>query len=161
MLFRSRSGSISEEIGKVYVSIQDVLNSLNIKRLEIQKGRINIIDKYAHGDTLALSDIFFRVDNLHVDTARLGAQPFLFSDDIILQTNNQDITWDRGDRRLRFKRLYINTRENLIEIDSCYISGSKKDVNTGSFTVFIDSVKLVNPNFQALYLADNLEVDSI
>src|SRR5690606_3585821 len=95
------------------------------------------------------------------DTARLGSQSFLFSDDIILETTNQDIRWDRGDRRLRFKRFYINTRENLIEIDSCYLSGSKKDVNTGSFNVLIDSVKLINPNFQALYMTDNLQVDSI
>lgn len=156
-----RSTSISEEIGKVYVAIQGVLNSLDIKRMEIRKGRVKITERSDPSDTLSLSDIYFRVDNLHVDTTRLDEQPFLFSDNIILQTNNQDISWDNGDRRLRFSRFYINTKENLIEIDSCYISGAKKDINGGSFTILVDSLKLINPNFQALYQSDNLQVDSI
>jgi len=67
---------LTKEIGEMYVSIQHVLNRLHIKRFEINDGRVSIKDRVAGGDPLSLSNIYFHVDNLNIDSTQLEASHF-------------------------------------------------------------------------------------
>ena len=105
--------SIPEEMGKVYSSIQDALQVLNVKRFQIDDGAFTLINKIVPDQLpINITNLHFHIDNLQVDTAKLtGNEKLLFSDNIVLRTRNQDILFPDGRHRLSFSRFRINLQK--------------------------------------------------
>jgi hypothetical protein len=155
--------SLPEEMGKVYNSIQDALEILNVKRFEIDNARFTLNNKI-HPDQqpVIITRIFFHINNIKIDSSESpGKEKILFGENTVLRTRNQDILFPDGRHRLSFSRFRINLRKKLVEFDSCTIAATKTDSSNTSFKVFFDSLLLTNIDFDTLYRHDVIKADSV
>lgn len=154
--------SIPEEIGRVYNSIQQALQVLNVRSFRLNDGRFTLVNRLKPQlEPTRISNIYFQIDNLVVDSStQPSKRKVLFSDNIILRTSGQEISFPNGRHRLAFNRFRINIKNKLIEIDSCTIT--VQDTTSGKIrsSVFIDRLKLTNIDFNALY-ERRIKVDSV
>ncbi len=155
--------SIPEEMGKVYHSIQEALEVLRVHRFEIENARFTLINRMRPEEKpIVLTNLFFHIDNVNVDSAQLtGKENFLFGENLVLRTRNQDILFPDGRHRLNFSRFRINMRKKLVEFDSCTIVATKGDSSAASFKVFFDALLLTNIDFDTLYRHEVIKADSV
>ena len=157
--------SIAQEMGKVYNSIRDALKVLEVDRFAISNGQFLMVNKANPAPDekpVAISRIYFHLDNLRVDSsAGTSQQKILFSDNISLQTTHQDIYFPDGRHRLSFSNFRINLQHRLAEFDSCTITARKGDTDSSSFSVFFDKLKMTNIDFDTLYRAEVIKADSV
>lgn len=157
--------SIPQEMGRVYNSIRDALKVLQVDRFQIDNGKFSLVNKIDPAPTerpVTISHIYFHLDNLRVDSAQNPArQKILFSDNVSLQTTNQDIYFPDGRHRLQFSNFRINLENRLAEFDNCTITASKGDSSNASFTVFFDKLKMTNIDFDTLYHSEVIKADSV
>jgi len=154
--------SIPAELNKIYNSIQDALNALHVKKFQVDDGKLILYDKTEPGQQpLAIDNLHFRIDNLNVDSTKKNAESkFLFTDNIVLRTRNQDISFPGGIHRLAFSHFRINTREKVFEIDSCTISEIKSSKKSAGFSVFFDKLKITSADFKSLAEKNTFIADS-
>lgn len=151
--------SISEQMGKIYNSIIDALTVLQVNRFELKEGRFILANKTEPTQKpLEITHLNFHVDNLRVDTSHAD---FFVSEQMVFKTHDQDITFPDGLHRLAFSRFRINIHKKLIEIDSCTITGRKPGNDRARFSAFLDTVKLVNVDFNTLYHQQIIKADSL
>ena len=155
--------SIPEEIGKVYSSIQDALQVLNVKRFQIDNGTFTLINKIIPDQLpMTITNLHFHIDNLYVDTGKItGKEKLLFSDNIVLRSNNQNIIFPDGRHRLSFSQFRINLQKRLVEFDSCTIAATRADSSSAAFSVFFDALLLTNIDFDTLYKSEVIKADSV
>ena len=160
---RKKDISIPEEMGKIYKSIQDGLQVLKVKRFEINNCKFTLRNNIRPDEMpVTITNLYFHLDNIEVDTSRFTIDKrFLFSDNLVLRTRNQDIQFPDGRHRLSFSRFRINVRKKLVEFDSCTISSSKSETSSASFNVFFDALLLTNIDFDTLYRHDVIKADSV
>ena len=160
---RKKDFSIPEEMGKVYNSIRDALEILNVKRFEIDNARFTLINKI-HPDQqpITITNLFFHIDNIKIDSSDVsGKEKILFGDNAVLRNRRQDIVFPDGRHRLSYSRFRINLRKRLVEFDSCTIAATKTDSSNSSFRVFFDTLQLTNIDFDTLYHHDVIKADSV
>lgn len=155
--------SIPEEMGKIYTSIKDALKMLEIKRFIFNNGTFTLTNKTLPDQIpVRITNIDFYVDNMQVnDLLPAKKQKFLFSDNIVLKTTNQDILFPDGRHRLSFSKFKIDLQKKLVQFDSCTIGAIKTESNNASFNVFFDALKLTNIDFDTLYHAEIIKADSV
>ncbi|MEO7984778.1 MAG: hypothetical protein ABI688_11925, partial [Bacteroidota bacterium] len=155
--------SIPEEMGKVYTSIQDALKILKVHRFQIDDGTFTLINKIDPTQLpLTITNLHFHIDDLQVQEGKLtGDEKLLFSENILLRSNNQNIIFPDGRHRLSFSRFRINLKNRLVEFDSCTISATRGDSTAASFNVFFDALFLTNIDFDTLYKAEVIKADSV
>lgn len=155
--------SIPEEMGKIYSSIQDALQLLEIKRFQIDNGTFTLINKISPDQLpVKISNLHFHIDNLQVNDKNSGQDgKILFSDNVVLRSTNQDILFPDGRHRLSFSSFRINLQNKLVQFDSCTIAAIKTGSNNASFNVFFDVLKLTNIDFDTLYKAEVIKADSV
>lgn len=155
--------SIPYEMGKVYKSIQDALKVLQVKQFQLEDGRFTLINKVAADQLpLVISKIDFQIDNLRVDAdPSVPDKKILFSDNIILRSENQNILFPDRRHRLSFSRFRINLQKRLVEFDSCTIEAPRKDSTGSSFKVFFNALLLTNIDFDTLYKTEVIKADSV
>lgn len=160
---KNKGVSIPYEMGKIYKSIQEALEVLHVSRFQIDDGKFTLINK-AQPDQLPLhiSNINFHIDNFRVDSTHLtGKEKILFSDNIVLRSNDQNIIFPDGRHRLNFSRFRINLKKKLVEFDSCTIEATRTDTAASKFKVFFDALLLTNIDFDTLYRSDVIKADSV
>lgn len=155
--------SIPEEMGKIYTSIKDALELLEIKRFQLNNGTFSLINKISQDQTpVRITNLDFHIDNLQVnDELPEKNQKILFSDNVVLHSTNQDILFPDGRHRLSFSKFSINLQNKLVQFDSCTIAAVKTDNNNASFNVFFDALKLTNIDFDTLYKSEVIKADSV
>ncbi len=155
--------SIPEEIGKIYSSIQDALQVLNVKRFQIDDGTFTLINKIVPDQLpMTITNLHFHIDNLKVDDTKLtGKEKLLFSDNIVLRSANQNIIFPDGRHRLSFSKFRINLKKRLVEFDSCTIAATRADSSSAAFSVFFDALLLTNIDFDTLYKSEVIKADSV
>jgi hypothetical protein len=155
----SQPVSVSEEMGRVYNSIMKALTFLKLKRFELAKGQFTLIDKTDPAlDTLHITNLNFHFDNFRADTSQ---HTFFGTDQMVFKTHDQNITFPDRKHRLAFSRFRINIRKKLIEIDSCTLTGRKPGTDRARFSIFLDTVKLINVDFNTLYHQQIIKADSL
>src|SRR6185503_336700 len=153
--------SIPQEMGRVYNSIMDALKFLEVKRFQFDEGQFRLVNKVLPDQQpLEITKLHFHIENFKVDP---GTTPddFPDSDKLVFWTKNQDITFPDGNHRLAFSRFRIKIKKRLIEIDSCTLIGKKDRNSESGFTLFLDTLKLTNVDFKALYEQDLIKADSV
>lgn len=159
---RTEDVSIPEEMGKIYRSIQDAMKMLRIRRFEINKGSFTLVNKISPDQLpLKITNIDFHIDNFQIDETKRTTDKILFSDNVVLNSNNQDIIFPDGRHRLSFARFNINLKKKLVEFDSCTIAATRTDSSSASFNVFFDALQLTNIDFDTLYKAEVIKADSV
>ena len=152
--------SIPEEMGRIYNSIIDALKMFQVTRFEMNEGKFTLVNK-VHPDQLPLtiSNLHIHIDNLKIDSS--AKEKFLFSDQMLFRTRNQDILFPDGNHRLAFSRFRINIRRKFIQIDSCTLTGKRPGDNHSEFKIFLDTLRLVNVDFKALYEKELIKADTV
>lgn len=155
--------SIAKELGKVYRTIQNALMALKIQHFEINEGKFNLVNALIPGQkAISISHIFLQIDNLAINpNSKTDSTKFLFSDNIILRTHDQEIFFPDGRHKLSFGNISINVKNKSIEIDSCEISGKKSDTGKIAFNMFFQKLQLINLDFSALAEQDLIKADSV
>ena len=157
---RKKDVSIPEELGKIYHSIQDALQTLKVNRFQINDARFTLTNRiHPEKVPLRISNIHFHIDNLSVDTST--NQKLLFSDNVVLTTRNQDIVFPDGKQRLSFRGFHINLKQRLVEFDSCTMSTEQKDRTRSQFRVFFDTLRLARIDFDTLYKSEVIKADTV
>jgi hypothetical protein len=152
--------SISAEMGRIYNSITDALNELQVKRFEMNEGKFMLADKTEAGlQPLEISNLHLHIDNLKTDTS--GTGEYFSKDQMVFRTHHQAIDFPDGKHKIAFSRFRINIRKRLIEIDSCTITGRKPGNERARFSIFLDTLKLVNADFYTLYHNELIKADSL
>src|SRR6187200_971797 len=154
--------SIPQEMGKVYNSIMDALQFLEVKRFQFDEGQFTLINKVLpNQQPLVITGMHFHIENFKVDSDT-NAEDFPESDTkLVFWTKNQDITFPDGNHRLAFSRFRIKIKKRIIEIDSCTLVGKRGDTNGSGFSLFLDTLKLTNVDFKSLYEKDLIKADSV
>jgi len=155
--------SIPEEMGKVYKSIQDALQVLEVKRFQIDNGTFTLANKITPNQLpITISNLHFHIDNLKVNGDTLtGNEKLLFSENIVLKSHDQNILFPDGRHRLSFSKFNINLQRKLVEFDSCTIAATRGDSTDASFNVFFDALMLTNIDFDLLYKTQVIKADSV
>ncbi len=153
--------SLPEEFAKIYKSIEETITKLQIKHLAIHSGSFSLIKKYdPESSPIRISNIDLAIRNFGETSKQKDNERVFFTDEIVLQSSNQDIVFPDGFHGLRFSKFKLNTRTNIIEIDSCYIYGNRTNSYKGEFGIFFDTLRLLNPDLNALSKRNLIKVDS-
>lgn len=155
--------SIPQEMGRVYHSIQDALKALQVDRFQIINGNFSLFNQSRPTDVpVRISRINMRLDNLRIDsTTPQAEQKILFSDNVALETQDQDILFPDGRHRLSFRDFRINIAKQYAEFDSCTIEAGEADSANSSFRIFFDKLQMTNINFDTLYHKEVIKADSV
>ena len=150
--------SIPHEMGKVYNSIMDALKFLEVRRFQFDDGVFKLVNKVLpNQQPLVITRMHFHIET-DPDT---NAEDFLESDKLVFWTKGQDITFPDGNHRLAFSRFRIKIKKRLIEIDSCTLIGKRADSTGAGFSLYIDTLKLTNVDFNSLYEKGLIKADSV
>lgn len=155
--------SIPEEMGKIYSSIQDAINVLQVKKFKLENATF-ILANTTEPDQkpVRITQLHLDMDNLKVDSSRSRVnEKIFFSDNITLRTQNQDITFPDGRHKLSFSRFRINLKNKLVEFDSCTIAAIRTDSTASSFNIFFDALLMTNIDFDTLYQHEVIKADSV
>ncbi len=153
--------SIPEEIDRIYNSILDALQVLQVKRFQIDDGKFHLINKMdATRPVTTISNIHFHINNLKIKADSTSSEKFLFSDNIVLGVTNQNIALPDGVHHISFKNLRISVRNKEVVLDSCWL---RTDTAAGgnAFRIFFDVLKLTNLDFTALAKKNLIKADSV
>ncbi len=155
--------SIPQEMGKIYHSIRDALEILDVKRFQIDNAKFTLINKVQPDQQpITITNLFFHINNIKIDSSEEdGKLKVLFGENAVLRNRNQDIIFPDGRHRLSYSRFRINLRKRLVEFDSCTIAATRGDSSNSSFKVFFDSLYLTNIDFDTLYHHNVIKADSV
>jgi len=152
--------SLPEEMSKVYKSLEKVLNILKLNYLHIESGKFKVFDSSNPANKpLEVSRLNLTVHKVTSEKIP-GDNRFLFADRILLDVFNQDIEFLDGLHGVKFKRFRLNTENQTINLDSCYIYGKQGDSTKGMFTSFVDSLRISKLDLNLLVNNDILKMDS-
>ncbi|HEX7903780.1 MAG TPA: hypothetical protein VF487_07870 [Chitinophagaceae bacterium] len=155
--------SLPHEMGKIYNSIQDALQVLEVKKFEIENAKFTLINRMRPDDIpIKITHIDFHIDNLSVDTTELtGKEKIFFSDNVVLKSRDQDILFPDGRHRLSYRKFRINIEKKIVEFDSCTIAALKTDSTSAGFSIYFDALQLTNIDFDTLYRTEVIKADSV
>ncbi len=157
-----RHGSLTHEIGDIYHSIQNALNLFEVKHFRILNGRF-LLDNQARSDwqPVALSNIYFAINNIHVGADAADTSAFKFSEDIEFRTDHQLITFPDNRYRLGFSQFSIHVRNRELTLDSCTIVSTGVRQQPLSLKLYFDKLRFSNIDFPALYANGEIKADSL
>lgn len=160
-LQEKESVSIPEEIGRVYNSILDALEVLQVKRFQIDDGRFHLVNKIApHQPVTTISNIHFHISNLNINSDSTARDKFLYSDNVVLRVHDQNIALPDGIHHVAFKNLLINAGRKQVQLDSCWVKAETEN-DRNAFRIFFDVLKLTNLDFAALSKRNEIKADSV
>ena len=153
--------SIPEEIGRIYNSILDALQVLQVRRFQIEDGRFNLVNKTDPQEPVtAISNIHFNINNLKITSDSAARNKFLYSDNVVLRVTDQNITFPDGVHHMSFKNLLINVGNKQVQLDSCWLRAENRS-DKNAFRIFFDVLKMTNLDFASLYRKSLIKADSV
>ena len=155
--------SVPQEMGKIYRSIQDALEVLQVKKFELDNASFTLINKLQPDQQpFSIGHIDLTIHDLRVDTSRLtGRERILFSENIVLKSRDQDIIFPNGRHRLAFQKFRINIEKKIVEFDSCTIAAVKTGNTPTGFSIFFDKLVMTDIDFDTLYRSEVIKADSV
>ena len=153
--------SLTEQMSKVYNTLDTVIKKLNIKYCLIDSGSLTLVNKIDQSiHPISITDYYIRIDNFKSESEKDPIDRYLFADRIKFYSSHQDIVFPDGIHGIKYSRLRINSLRQSIEIDSCYLYGKQKDGGFGEFGIFFDTLRLSHVDFNKLITSNLLRADS-
>ncbi|ANH79929.1 hypothetical protein A8C56_02105 [Niabella ginsenosidivorans] len=159
--------TVSREMGRIAKSINDAINVLKINRFLLDNGSLSLIDNTRPEETpFVLNKVHIRLDGLQVDSTTTGRHKkvegkILFTEDIAIQTHDQNLTLPGNRHMISFKNFKITLQDKRVEFDSCTIRGVKGDSSKTAFKIYFDSLRLTKINFDTLFYSEVIKADSV
>lgn len=152
--------SLPDEMSKVYKSLEIVLNVLNLNYLHIDLARFKVFDYVNPANKpVEVSRLNLTVHKV-TSERRTADNRFLFADRILFEVFNQDILFSDGFHGIKFKQFSLNTGNQTIELDSCYIYRKQSALSDGEYSSFVDTVRISKLDLNLLVKNDILKMDS-
>ena len=153
--------SVPEEIGRIYNSILDALEVLQVKRFQVDAGKFNLVNKIEPDQPVtSISNIHFYLNNFYINSANRHTEKFLNSDSAVLHVSDQNFTLPDGIHKISFKNLLINAGRRQVQLDSCWVKAETQN-DKNAFRIFFDVLKMTNLDFAALYKYSEIKADSV
>jgi hypothetical protein len=153
--------SLPEQMGKAYTDLENVLKKLNIKYCLVDSGSFSLVNKLMKDPKpIAITDFHLRIDNLTLDSTSKTDSRNRFADRIKFHSSNQDIGSTDGNNGIRYRKLSINSGNQSIELDSCYIYRKKSGSGFNEFDVFFDTLRITGADFKKITQSGIIKADS-
>ncbi len=155
-----RDLSIPQEMGKIYNSMLDALESFGIRRIQINNARLSFIDRIPPtSDPVVISDIYFDLVRI---PSTLKRDEFVENEHSVdLKTTNQSIDLPGGRHRISFKSFELQLFRQRIQLDSCTLTAIATDSSKSSYNIYFDKLFLVGVDFGAMYSNNLIKADSV
>ena len=155
-----RKISLPEEMSKVYHSLEKILEVLNLNYLHIADAKFRVFDRSkSNVRPLQVSNINLTIDNV-TKANKAAEKKFLFADRILLEIYNENLVLPDGLHGISFKKLWLGTRSRMLILDSCNVYGKSNDSASASFSLSIDSLRILNFDFNRLAKDNTIKFDS-
>lgn len=153
--------SIPRQMGTLYNSMLDVLETFGIRRIQINNASVSLVNKITPGTPpVTISGIYFNL----VRTPELAARRDEFIQDkqtLDLRTEHQNIALPGGRHRLSFKKFNLELFRKRIQLDSCTVTAVATDSSKSSYSIFFKKLMLVGVDFGAMYRYNLIRADSV
>ncbi|MFD2920344.1 hypothetical protein ACFS6H_11520 [Terrimonas rubra] len=155
--------SIPQEMGKVYNSIQEALDVLDVRMFYMENAAFTLLNNTRPNEIpLHITNINLRLNNIFVSGRdSLASKKILFSDNLTVTTHKQNIHFPDGRHILSFKNFELDVQHKMVEFDECTIEATESDNKKSTFAVFFEKLKLTNLNFDSLYHKEIIQADSV
>jgi hypothetical protein len=155
--------SIPQEMGKVYNSIQEALDVLDVRMFYMENAAFTLRNNATPNEIpLHITNINLRLNNIFVSGKdSLASKKILFSDNLTVTTQKQNIHFPDGRHILSFKNFELDVQNKMVEFDDCTIEATESDNKKSTFAVFFEKLKLTNLNFDSLYHKEIIQADSV
>lgn len=155
--------SIPQEMGKVYNSIQEALDVLDVRMFYMQNAAFKLVNNSNTNDVpLHITNINLRLNNIFVSGKdSVASKKILFSDNLTVTTHSQNIHFPDGRHILSFKNFELDVQNKMVEFDGCTIEATESDNKKSTFAVFFEKLKFTNLNFDSIYHKEIIQADSV
>ena len=128
--------SISQEMGKLYKSMLDVLEGFGIQRIIINNAKLSLVNKLKPGSQpVTISKIYFDLVRTATDVAK--RDEFIENEQSVeLRTTEQNIALPGGRHRLAFQKFRLELFDKRIELDSCTLTAVATENSKSSYKIF-------------------------
>ncbi|HVE61253.1 MAG TPA: hypothetical protein VNA26_05510, partial [Chitinophagaceae bacterium] len=153
--------SITQEMGKLYSSMLDVLDGFGIKRIIINNATLSLFNKITPGSPpVTISNIYFSL--LRTATGVEKRDEFVENaQSVELETTDQNIALPGGRHRLAFKAFQLELFSKRIQLDSCTLTAVATDSSKSSYNIFFEKLLLIGVDFEAMYRLNLIRADSV
>jgi len=153
--------SVQFEIGNLYLALNKIARSMQIKRFGILNGNL-IINKLAQNNTtINIGGINITGKELAMLPGKSTASQEFEAGRLRVNTGKQDVTFPEGNYRIRYSALRLDTEEKVITIDGFQLNAKTKDSVYGSIEAGFSRLKIFNMDFWAMYEKNLLKIDSV
>jgi hypothetical protein len=153
--------SIPRQMGTLYNSMLDVLETFGIRRIQIHNASVSLINKMTPGTPpVTITGIYFNLVRTPGMTAR--RDEFIQGKQTLdLRTENQNIKLPGGRHQLSFKKFNLELFRKRIQLDSCTVTAIATDSTRSSYSIFFNKLMLVGVDFSAMYRHNLIRADSV
>jgi hypothetical protein len=153
--------SISQEMGRLYNSMLDVLDNFGIRRIIINNAKLSLVNKYnPKSPPVTMSRIYFDLFRT-AQNIRKRDEFVKDAQSVELTTTNQNINLPSGRHRLAFKNFRLELFQKQIELDSCTITKIATDSSKSTYQIFFKKLLLLGVDFNAMYTQNLIRADSV
>ena len=153
--------SIPRQMGTLYNSMLDVLETFGIRRIQINNASVSLVNKMTPGTPpVTITGIYFNLVRTPGMTAR--RDEFVQGKQTLdLRTENQNIKLPGGRHQLSFKKFNLELFQKRIQLDSCTVTAIATDSTRSSYSIFFNKLMLVGVDFSAMYRYNLIRADSV
>ncbi|MCE2835137.1 MAG: hypothetical protein LW694_12250 [Chitinophagaceae bacterium] len=156
-----RSGiSLPEELGRIYKLLERSLKNLSIQTFQLTNGSFRLDNAYDSIAPVDITGISLRLEGLRIPKGS-DKNRFLHSDRLQVETGRQSIQLPDGRHALSYRRFRLDTRDNLIYLDSCRLTDRRDALSTARFDLQIDTLLFRNLDLARLADENMLKADSL
>jgi hypothetical protein len=151
---RREEVSLPSELGRIYKSLLEGLNAMELKRIGVTGATVVLYDKMKQGSPpIALRGIDF---SLHY-----RGRPDSRNADARLRIPGQVVDLPNGRYRLSFRQIELEQFGRRLQLDSCTIVTRNKKGTSTNFNLYFKNVLLSGMDFEALYRYNLIRADSV
>ena len=155
-----RKISLPEELGRIYQLLERSLKNLSIQTFQLTNGSFRLDNAYDSIAPVEIARISLRLEGLRIPNDP-DKNRFLHSDRLLVETGRQSIQLPDGRHALSFRSFRLDTRDNLIFLDSCRMT-DRRDANSSSrFDLTFDTLLFRNLDLARLARENMLKADSL
>ncbi len=150
--------SVTQEMGKVYTSMLDVLKNFGIRRIVVDNGSLKLVN-----NMIADAKPVF-ISNIHLNVLRhpdADDETIREQEEVSLTSNHQSINFSDGRHHLSFKNFKLQLFQKKVELDSCTISAVPKGEARSTYNIFFKKLLLVGVDFAAMGNLNLVRADTV
>ena len=155
-----RKISLPEELGRIYQLLERSLKNLSIQTFRLTDGNFRLDNAYDSIAPVDIKAISLRLEGLRIPKTA-DEKRFLHSDRLEVTTGRQSIQLPDGRHALSFRSFRLDTRDNLIALDSCRLYDQRDAASGARFDLTFDTLLFRNLDLTRLTRENMLMADSL